>query len=884
MSNRIIRVPLAVDAQAHVNVGPLTFPLRSVAMAAICSPLAFLCLQLSFMPPMWRIFAGILILLLAATLGIPNKEGIWIGTYSLYHWASRLLMPSAVQRGQAKRAKVRLIGGTVQVTQPRGTYKATNKYLTRLNVFANMPELSTEAPGIINVEPGGARAILLLEGPAVSMSSEAYLVWCQQVMQWITSLECPAQFLTLMTHFDSEKAQVAFDRRVEGWPRTPLLDMERELAMTVAQQTLGLRHYVVFAPLSAGADGIPSLSRFGKMSTAARTPVTEADRVLQSAIRMSKSFGLQVTLPRPTDISELLSQTVLSDSDCMTGDRLLRIGDQYHVIMTMTQLPPNIEVGAIVEAMMRAHSRGITSLHIMPVNPLVAQKALHKRTSMLKYMAKRDSDDVESYVALQDTTNVVAAMAQRSIRPLRLALTMSVSHAELHVVEDAAERILGILSGGGFCMERITSPGFLPALALCPGCVPLARSLLLTADSVALRMIPALGTPFSDINSPFLGINNLNGAPAYFSIWTPPNHNLVIVGSSGSGKSVSAKTLLIRHLMEGVGCVVIDPDSEYQRVMQAVGGEYFELGQDAINPFAAGVGVPPDTAASRILPILSVMGGDEKGVQDGRPIRRLPDEDQGWLHSELANFYQMWANRYPNREPVMHDVVDFIETEAKARALTPREVERCRIITARLRRYTQGQRAQVFDRPSTFNVTNRPVAIGLKVFAMTYGADLTPALAVVLTSILAAVERRIGRVIVVVDEAHRVTSDPDAGEVLGQLVRQARKYGAGVWMMSQRVEDFVHTDLGRTLAATAATKLILGTEEAVVAEVKDVFGLRDEEAAAINPMQQGRGVLICGAERTIVNIVPGAAIMSLADTSAAVTPFRERHLQQAATS
>src|SRR5262249_48969635 len=155
-------------------------------------------------------------------------------------------------------------------------------------------------------------------------------------------------------------------------------------------------------------------------------------------------------------------------------------------VLTMTQLPPNIEVGSIVDAMMRAHSRGITSLHILPVNQLVAQKALHKRTSMLKYMAKRNGDDIETHVALQDTTNVVAAMALRDIRPLRVALTLSVSHAEIEKAEDAAERITGILAGAGFRIERVTSPGFLPALALCPGFAPLGRSLLLTSDSVAL--------------------------------------------------------------------------------------------------------------------------------------------------------------------------------------------------------------------------------------------------------------------------------------------------------------------------------------------------------------------------------------------------------------
>jgi hypothetical protein len=86
-------------------------------------------------------------------------------------------------------------------------------------------------------------------------------------------------------------------------------------------------------------------------------------------------------------------------------------------------------------------------------------------------------------------------------------------------------------------------------------------------------------------------------------------------------------------------------------------------------------------------------------------------------------------------------------------------------------------------------------------------------------------------------------------------------------MCSQQVHDFVGTDLGRTLVATAATKVILGVEEAALADVRDVFGLRDDEVAAINPSLQGRAVLLSGAERTVVMIVPGPALLALAQSA-----------------
>jgi hypothetical protein len=524
----------------------------------------------------------------------------------------------------------------------------------------------------------------------------------------------------------------------------------------------------------------------------------------------------------------------------------------------------------VVDALTRAHSVGIASLHVLPVSTAVAQKHLHRRWSMLRYAERHGADPIEAQVALQDTTDVVAALAQRDIVPCRLALTLSVAHSTRAAALEAAERLGSVLAAHGFRVTEVSGPGMLPALALSPGCAPLARSLLLTSDSVAARMLPCLGTPFADITAPLLGVNVLNGTPAHFSVWNQPNHNLVVVGSSGSGKSVAAKTLLVRHVMEGVAAVVIDPDSESRSVMRAVGGRYLELGAEALNPLAVALGTPPDAAAGLVLPILSVMAGDERGVRDGRPIRRLPDEDQGWLHGELVDFFA--SRRRDGGAPLMRDAVDHLLTQSMARTLTERERDRCRIITARLRRFTQGARASVFDRPSTFAVDEQPVAIGLKSFAMTYGADLTPALAVLLTAILAALQQRRARMLVVVDEAHRVTSDPDAGEVLGQLVRQARKHGAGVWMLSQRVEDFVRTDLGRTLAATSSSKLILGTEEAVLDDVRDVFRLREEEVAAICPASPGRGVLLAGAERAVVSVVPGPAIMALADTRTLVAP------------
>ncbi|MFZ0921072.1 MAG: DUF87 domain-containing protein [Candidatus Dormiibacterota bacterium] len=688
------------------------------------------------------------------------------------------------------------------------------------------------------------------------------------MIQWLLGLDCPAQLLSVVSSFDSQRAQCAFDERTKGWPATRLGELERDLAGGVAEQSIGLRHFAVLAPGLAAGDGIPWLSRLTRLPRALEASADDASRALLTALRTAPALGLSATVADRDDIAELLVDTVVgATSAAVSGAGVVRIGDEFQIVLTAIRLPPTVHPGAVVDGLIRSRAKGYASLHVLPVDTKVARTVLDRRAAMQRYTAREGNDAVDNQVALADTTAALAAMAQRQLIPCRIALSFAVRDSDLSRAAETAERLDGLLRGQGFEMVHPTSPGLLPSLAVTPGGAPLGRSLQLTSDAVAACVLPALGTPFADQRHPLVGINQLTGAPAYLSIWSRPNHNAVIVGSSGSGKSVAAKTLLVRHVMEGASAVVIDPDSEYRRVMNAIGGVHFELGKDALNPLAPGCEVAPDLAASLLLPVLSVMAGDEKGVKDGRPIRRLPDEDQGWIHGEIASFFHEWSRRGSGAEPLIHDLVAYIETTSATQALTRREKDRCRVITARLRRFTQGERAQIFDRPSTFRVGTRPVSIGLRNFALTYAADLTPALAVVLTAVLAALGRDEGRMIVVVDEAHRITIDPDAGEVLGQLVRQARKHGAGVWMCSQQVQDFVGTDLGRTLVATAATKVILGVEEAALAGVRDVFGLSDDEIAAINPPLQGRAVLLSGGERTVVAIVPGSAVLALAHSS-----------------
>jgi type IV secretory pathway VirB4 component len=306
--------------------------------------------------------------------------------------------------------------------------------------------------------------------------------------------------------------------------------------------------------------------------------------------------------------------------------------------------------------------------------------------------------------------------------------------------------------------------------------------------------------------------------------------------------------------------VVLDPDSEYEPLITLLGGSYVDLADTSINPLAVGRDLPVDEAAEVVVTVLSILGGDTVAYFGGRPVRRLPGEDKAWLHGQVASFLS--AHGAGDAEPLLGDLVDGLRISlGEDASLSDVERDRYRRIALRLSGYTRGSLGRIFNRPSRLQIDGQaPVGIGFRSLSLRYAADLTPALAVVLAHVLGVLNQPHRPLIVLVDEAHVLTADPDAGQVLEQLVRRARKSGAGVWMASQRIEEFVSTDLGRTLASTAATKLVLGHEETVAAQVRELFDLAEDEATALTPPAAGRGVLIAGGERTVVQVTPSPVL------------------------
>ena len=74
--------------------------------------------------------------------------------------------------------------------------------------------------------------------------------------------------------------------------------------------------------------------------------------------------------------------------------------------------------------------------------------------------------------------------------------------------------------------------------------------------------------------------------------WNCENYNSVVLARSGAGKSYFVKLEVLRSLYQGVRVEVIDPEDEYLRLADAVGGTVVQLGTQGVklNPLDLPVG------------------------------------------------------------------------------------------------------------------------------------------------------------------------------------------------------------------------------------------------------------------------------------------------------
>ncbi len=394
---------------------------------------------------------------------------------------------------------------------------------------------------------------------------------------------------------------------------------------------------------------------------------------------------------------------------------------------------------------------------------------------------------------------------------------------------------------------------------------------------------PFTSADLSQENGILYGINMHNSGLVIFDRFSLENGNAVVFAKSGAGKSFAVKLEALRSMMFGTEIFIIDPENEYQRMCEAVGGAYIRLSLSSstrINPFDLPKVIDTEEADNALRSNLitlhgllrQMMGGAQAQMAGGgaqlQPV--LAPSEESDLDAALIETY---AKAGITNDPLTHSappptIADLYDTLLHMGGNGPS-------LAQRLRKYTSGTFAGIFSQQSNIDINNPMVVFNIRDLE----DELRPvAMYIVLNFIWNKTRSDQKRRMLIVDEAWQLMKYEDSAAFLFSLAKRARKYNLGITTITQDVEDFVGSRMGRAIVANASMQLLLKQSASAVDVLADVFRLTSEERKRLSQFPVGQGLFFAGQNHVHVQIVASPTETSLITTN----PNQVRAINEAA--
>src|SRR6266508_731513 len=248
------------------------------------------------------------------------------------------------------------------------------------------------------------------------------------------------------------------------------------------------------------------------------------------------------------------------------------------------------------------------ALHVEPVRNDEAARHLRRQLarfeSTRRIEAKRERlEDPQTEMAAQGAAELSRALARGDGRLFRVGLYVTVRAPSEEALEREAHRVRSLCASLLLDTRPVTFralQGWITTLPLGIDALRLRR----TFDTKALAAaFPFASAELEASGGVFLGRNATTGGLVFADRFAQENHNQVVLARSGAGKSYLAKLQVLRSLYAGVEVLVIDPENEYRRLGEAVGGTVVGVGEAGrrLNPLDLAEAGTPEALTEQAL-------------------------------------------------------------------------------------------------------------------------------------------------------------------------------------------------------------------------------------------------------------------------------------------
>ncbi len=510
------------------------------------------------------------------------------------------------------------------------------------------------------------------------------------------------------------------------------------------------------------------------------------------------------------------------------------------------------------------------SMFIYPVETEIVMKNLRRKVTQLEADLSINNEkgrtrDPALEAALNDAEELRDQLQLGAEKFFRFGLYLTIyadSLDELNFVRSKVETMLGqqmLFSKVASSQQEQGLKSTVPQLS---DQLQIRRNMNTGAISTSF---PFTSADLTQENGVLYGVNMHNNGLVIFDRYTLENANMVVFAKSGAGKSFTVKLEALRTMMMGAEVLIIDPENEYQKLSDAVGGSYIRLSLNSdvrINPFDLPHVIDAEEADNALRANIVTLHGLFRlmlgGTSAGQSIGLSPNEEADLDQAIIDTYARAGITSDPlthnSTPPTIHNLYDtLVHMDGSGPSLAQR-----------LRKYTTGTFAGIFSQQSNIDINNSMVVFNIRDLE----DELRPvAMYIVLSHIWNIVRSEQKKRMLIVDEAWQLMKYDDSANFLFSLAKRARKYYLGLTTISQDVEDFMGSKMGRAIVSNSSMQLLLKQSSSAVDVLSDVFKLTEEERKRLSNFPVGQGLFFAGQNHVHIQIIASDTEHQLISTS-----------------
>ena len=540
-------------------------------------------------------------------------------------------------------------------------------------------------------------------------------------------------------------------------------------------------------------------------------------------------------------------------------------GSRYCKIYTIAHYPSNIEMKWLGNLV--SNTGAIFSINIEPTDNAELIDSLDSRirdASGLAQISKNESSRQMREQEIKEASEIINRMIQNNEVVSYLTIYILVSAEEKEELKIKCKEVESEVQHQKLKIRNLTNylqlSGFKAVAPFFTIQTDLSKKFkrnILTSSFTGGFLFNT--DTFTDEGGYYWGVNQ-NGGIIIFNLWQQDvmrgNSNMFVVGSSGSGKSMAVKHMILNEIPT-TKILIIDAENEYSYLCKNLNGKIIECdgieNGGILNPLQVRINRDDKTGNNALSLHFQFL---ETFFQILYPT--LTEIEFSKLDLIFENLYKKFGitkstdiSKLKNTDfPILEDLYYFIENENKQS-----KNEIYEKLLALIRPIAIGQASSIWNGYTNIEINTRVTVFNtstMQKFQIQYKRAQYYNILSYAWDILSKNTQE--KTMLIADECHILVDPniPQTLEYIRYISKMARKHNSSICVITQSIEDFLNEKIklyGQSLLANATNKLFFKSDGKDLKDIVSTFNLTEQEEKMLLNAKVGECLFMCGTRK-----------------------------------